>query len=48
MLLSEMHENFVNSKKAAIMEILAFTLLGTGYLLLTLALVGLGAVVFWE
>jgi uncharacterized membrane protein YqjE len=47
MFVSEVHENLVYSKKAAIYGVLAFTLLGTGYLLLTLALVGLVAVAFW-
>ncbi|MGA7770702.1 MAG: phage holin family protein [Candidatus Sulfotelmatobacter sp.] len=47
MLVSEVHENFVSSRKAVIYGVLAFTLLGTGYLLLTLALVGLVALAFW-
>lgn len=47
MLVSEVHENFVYSKKAVIYGVLAVTLLFTAYLLLTLALVGLVAVAFW-
>ena len=47
MFASEMHENYVNSKKALVYGLLAFTLLATGYLLLTMALVDLIAVAFW-
>jgi uncharacterized membrane protein YqjE len=46
MLVSEMHENYVNSKSAVIYGLAAATLLLTGYLLLTLALVVLIAQAF--
>jgi hypothetical protein len=46
MLVSEVRDNFVSTRKAVIYGVLAFTLLGTGSLLLTLALVGLVALAF--
>ena len=48
MLVSEIRENYVSSKKALVYGLLALTLLATGYVLLTMALVDLIAVAFWS
>ena len=48
MLVSEMVENYISSKKALICGLLASMLLASAYLLLTLALVGLIAAAFWN
>ena len=47
MFVNEMREKMQNSKKAAIWGAAGVVLLGTAYLLLNLALVGLVAVAFW-
>lgn len=47
MFYSEMREKFKTSASAAAYGIVALVFLATGYLLLTLALVGLVAVAFW-
>jgi uncharacterized membrane protein YqjE len=47
MLMSELRESAKNSKSTAIFGGIALVLLGTAWLLLNLALVGLVAVAFW-
>jgi uncharacterized membrane protein YqjE len=47
LLAAELRERLANSGKAAVYGAIAIVLLGTGFLLLTLALVGLVAVAFW-
>jgi hypothetical protein len=48
MLISEMVESYISSKKVLIYGLLASMLLATAHLLLTLALVGLIAAPFWN
>jgi uncharacterized membrane protein YqjE len=47
LLAAELRERLASSGKAAVYGAVAIVLLGTGFLLLTLALVGLVAVAFW-
>ena len=44
---SELRENMAGLRRGVPLAIVALVLLGTGYLLLTLAIVGLVAVAFW-
>jgi uncharacterized membrane protein YqjE len=48
MFISEMHENYDNSKRALVYGLVALVLLSTGYLLFTLAIVAAIAVAFWN